>query len=74
MKASTKKYISIFYVATCLAILIYFMWPTKKNQLEFIEERIKEVELKQKVLTEQEKILEKMATEKDWEEVDKDNK
>ena len=60
MKASTKKYISIFYVVTCLAILMYFMWPTKKNQLEFIEEEIKKVETKQKILTEKEKELEKL--------------
>jgi len=73
MKASTKKYISIFYVATCLVILMYFMWPTKKNQLEFIEEEIKKVETKQKILTEKEKELEKLATEKDWAEVDKDS-
>ena len=73
MKASTKKYISIFYVVTCLAILMYFMWPTKKNQLEFIEEEIKKVETKQRILTEKEKELEQLATEKDWEEVDKDS-
>ena len=72
MKASTKKYISIFYVVVLLGILMYFMWPTKKNQLEFIEEEIKKVETKQKILTEKEKELEKLATEKDWEEVDKD--
>ena len=69
-----KKYIAIFYVATCLAILMYFMWHTKKNQLEFIEEEIKKVETKQRILTEKEKELEKLATEKDWEEVDKENK
>ena len=74
MKASTKKYISIFYVATCLAILMYFMWTTKKNQLEFIEEEIQKVQEHKKILTEKEKELEKLATEKDWEEVDKENK
>ena len=67
-----KQYIAIFYVATCLAILMNFMWTTKKNQLEFIEEEIKKVETKQRILTEKEKELEKLATEKDWEEVDKD--
>ena len=36
-----KQYIAIFYVAICLGILMYFMWPTQKNQLEFIEEEIK---------------------------------
>ena len=73
MKASTKKYISIFYVVVLLGILMYFMWPTKKNQLEFIEEEIKKVETKQRILTEKEKELEKLATEKDWEQVDKDS-
>ena len=73
MKASTKKYISIFYVVVLLGILMNFMWPTKKNQLEFIEEEIKKVETKQKILTEKEKELEKLATEKDWEQVDKDS-
>ena len=66
-----KQYIAIFYVATCLAILMYFMWPTKKNQLEFIEEELKKVETKQRILTEKE--LEKLATEKDWAELDKDS-
>ena len=68
-----KQYIAIFYVAICLGILMYFMWPTKKNQLEFIEEEIRKVETKQKILTEKEKQLEKLATEKDWAEVDKDS-
>ena len=69
-----KQYVAIFYVATCLAILMYFMWPTKKNQLEFIDEKIKKVQEHKKILTEKEKELEKLATEKDWEEVDKENK
>ena len=69
-----KKYIAMFYVATCMAILIYFMWPTQQNQLEFIEEELKKVETKQRILTEKEKELEKLASEKDWEEVDKENK
>ena len=68
-----KQYIAIFYVATCLGLLMYFMWPTKKNQLQFIEEEMKKVETKQKILTEKEKELEKLATEKDWEQVDKDS-
>ena len=40
---------------------MYFMWPTKKNQLEFIEEEMKKVETKQKILTEKEKELEKLT-------------
>ena len=68
-----KQYIAIFYVAICLGILMYFMWPTQKNQLEFIEEEIKKVQEKQIILTEKEKELEKLATEKDLEQVDKDS-
>jgi hypothetical protein len=49
-----------------------FIYPEKKNRLEFIEEKIKEVEMKKKILTEKEKQLEKLATEKEWEEVDKE--
>jgi len=67
-----KQYIAIFYVAICLGLLMYFMWPSEKNRLEHIEDRMEEVQEKRKVLTEKEKELEKLATEKDWEEVDKD--
>jgi len=48
------------------------LWPNKKNRLEHIEDRIQEVQEKRKVLTEKEKQLEKLANEKDWEEVDKE--
>jgi hypothetical protein len=47
-------------------------FPSKKNRLEFIEEEIEKVQTQQKILTDKEKELEKLATEKDWEEVDKD--
>ena len=57
-----------------LAILLVALltFPSKKNRLEFIEEEIKKVQTQQKILTDKEKELEKLATEKDWEEVDKD--
>ena len=43
----------------------------KPNVLEELEEKIKKVEQKEIVLTEPEKQLEKQATEKEWQEVDK---
>jgi hypothetical protein len=46
--------------------------PEKKNRLEFIEEEIQKVQEHKKILTDKEKELEKLATEKEWEEVDKD--
>ena len=58
-------------VAVLLVALLTF--PSKKNQLEFIEEEIQKVQEHKKILTEKEKQLERLATEKDWEEVDKDN-
>ena len=55
-----------------MGVIMVFIYPEKKNRLEFIEEKIKEVEIKKKILTEKEKQLEKLATEKEWEEVDKE--
>jgi len=43
----------------------------KTNVLEELEEKIKKVQEKEIILTENEKELEKKATEKDWQEVDK---
>tara|TARA_A100001011_G_scaffold387018_1_gene464066 strand:+ start:50 stop:292 length:243 start_codon:yes stop_codon:yes gene_type:complete len=66
----------IIGVSILLAFLLVALltFPNKKNQLEFIEEEIEKVQEHQKILTEKEKELEKLATEKDWEEVDKENK
>tara|TARA_B100000900_G_scaffold175824_1_gene149177 strand:+ start:126 stop:359 length:234 start_codon:yes stop_codon:yes gene_type:complete len=66
------QYVWIIIIGLFLVMAGVLLYPDKKNRLEFIEERLKEVELKQKVLTEQEKALEKLATEKEWEEVDKE--
>ena len=69
LKNSALLYASITVAILLVALLTF---PSKKNQLEFIEEEIEKVQTKQKILTEKEKELEKLATEKDWEEVDKD--
>jgi len=55
-----------------IILVSLLLFPTEKNRLEFIEEEIKKIETKQKILTEKEKELEKLATEKDWAEVDKE--
>ena len=71
----TKFVLKYFYLLILGFILILVgtaLWPTKQNQLEFLEQRIDDIQNKREVLTEQEKRLEKIATEKDWEEVDKD--
>ena len=60
-----------FLLAILLVALLTF--PSKKNRLEFIEEEIERVQTQQKILTDKEKELERLATEKDWAEVDDEN-
>ena len=47
--------------------------PDRLNRLDYIEKRMNDIQEQREVLTEKEKKLEKLATEKDWEEVDNDN-
>ena len=72
MKKILTQYFWIFSVTISILLLSLMLFPEKKNRLEFIEEEIKKVQEKKKVLTNKEKELEKLATEKDWEQVDKD--
>ena len=72
MKNILTQYFWIFSVAIAILVVSLILFPEKKNRLEFIEEEIKKVQEKKKVLTSKEKELEKLATEKDWEQVDKD--
>jgi len=66
-----KQYAWILSVLTAIILAAVLLFPNEKNRLEFIEEEIRKVQEGQKVLTQREKELEKLATEKDWEEVDK---
>ena len=56
-----------------LLMVAVLTFPGKENQLEYIEKRMDDIQMQREVLTEKEKELEKLATEKDWEEVDNDN-
>ena len=67
------QYSWIFGIAGVLFLLLYFTYPDKKNALEYLEERIKDIQVQREVLTEKEKQLEKLATEQEWKEVDNDN-
>ena len=73
MKNLINQYIWIVAVASAVLLVGALTFPDKKNRLEFIEERMNEVEEQRKVLTEKEKELERLATEKEWEEVDKNS-
>ena len=71
-----KNIISIVWLVgllTFIATIAIITAPDKLNRLEFIEEKIKDIQEQRIVLTEKEKQLEKLATEKDWAEVDNDN-
>tara|TARA_B100000902_G_scaffold251946_1_gene238373 strand:- start:2007 stop:2234 length:228 start_codon:yes stop_codon:yes gene_type:complete len=73
MKNLINQYIWIIAVASAILLVGALTFPDKKNRLEFIEERMNEVEEQRKILTEKEKELERLATEKEWEEVDKNS-
>ena len=74
MKKVLIEYLWIFSVTAALLTVGLLLFPDKKNRLEFIEQRMDDVQEQRKVLTEKEKELEKLATEKEWEEMDKENK
>ena len=61
---------SLVIIMGILAYCLNYMNP-KQNVLEELEEKIKKVEQNEIILTENEKQLQKKATEKDWQEVDK---
>jgi len=68
---SLKNAFWLVTVAGAVFIIAWFTFPDKKNRLEFIEDRMNDVQKQRKILTQKEKELEKLATEKEWEEVDK---
>ena len=72
MKKVLIEYLWIFSITAALLLVALLLLPEKKNRLEFIEEEINKVQAQQKILTEKERELEKLATEKEWAEVDKD--
>ena len=72
MKKVLIEYLWIFSITAALLLVALLLLPEKKNRLEFIEEEINKVQAQQKILTEKEKELEKLATEKEWAEVDKE--
>jgi len=72
MKKILIQYLYIFaFTLVFLALAFATLSKKEPNPLENIEQRLEEVEAKDKVLTDNEKELEKKATEKEWQEVDK---
>ena len=71
MKKILTQYLWIFVTIFLLLNLTITITP-KKNSLDKMFDMIEDVEQKKKILTQTERELEKLATEKDWEQVDKD--
>ena len=59
------KYFYILILGFILIIVGAALYPSKQNQLEFIEQRIDDIQNQREVLTEKERELEKLATEKE---------
>jgi|TARA_B110000977_G_scaffold18638_1_gene22515 hypothetical protein len=71
MKKILTQYLWIFVTIFLLLNLTITITP-KKNSLDKMFNMIEDVEQKKKILTQTERELEKLATERDWEQVDKD--
>ena len=54
-------------------IAAWYLYPTKKDQLDFIEDKLEEVQKQKEILTDKELKLKELAVQKEWEEVDNDN-
>jgi len=72
MKKILTQYLWIFVTIFLLLNLTITILPKEENRLDKLDEMIKKVEQKEIILTPTEKLLEQKATEKDWEEVDKE--
>ena len=72
MKKILTQYLWIFVTIFLLLNLTITILPKKENRLDKLDEMIKKVEQKEIILTPTEKLLERKATENDWEEVDKE--
>ena len=72
MKNVLVQYLWIFSVTLGLLTVALLLLPEKKDQLEYLQNEIEKVQEEQKALTDKEKELKELATEKEWEEVDKD--
>ena len=66
------QYVWIIVIGLFLIVAGVYLYPTDKNKLDFIEEKLEQVQKEKEVLTQKEQELKNLATEKEWEEVDKD--
>lgn len=67
------QYVWIIVIGLFLIVAGVYLYPTDKNKLDFIEEKLEQVQKEKEVLTQKEQELKNLATEKEWEEVDKES-
>ena len=73
MKNILVQYLWIFSITAAILVVALLTFPDKKDQLDFIEDKIEEVQKQKDILTDKELKLKELATEKEWQEVDNDN-
>ena len=73
MKNILVQYLWIFSITAAILLVALLTFPDKKDKLDFIEDKIEEVQKQKEILTDKELKLKELAVQKEWEEVDNDN-
>ena len=73
MKNILVQYLWIFSITAAILLVALLTFPDKKDQLDFIEDKLEEVQKQKDILTDKELKLKELAVQKEWEEVDNDN-
>ena len=73
MKNILLQYLWIFSITAAILLVALLTFPDKKDQLDFIEDKLEEVQNQKEILTDKELKLKELAVQKEWEEVDNDN-
>jgi len=73
MKNILVQYLWIFLITAAILLVALLTFPDKKDQLDFIEDKLEEVQKQKEILTDKELKLKELANQKEWEEVDNDN-
>ena len=68
MKNILAQYLWIFSITAVILVVAVLTFPKKEKQLEFIEDKIEEVQKQKEILTEKELKLKELAVQKEWEE------
>jgi len=67
------QYVWIIVIGLIIIVAGAYFYPSDKNKLDYIEDKLEQVQKEKEILTQKEQELKNLATEKEWEEVDKDS-